>query len=86
MKNIRNILKAQKIANRYSRGNAECHSALYSGAMAMGDWKDTQHRADVRRTLLKFMRHLERRGFIDGELQYDTEHQVDTFLEQMAGK
>ena len=31
--------------------------------------------------LLAFFRYLEKRGFIDASLQYDTEHQVDTFLE-----
>lgn len=31
--------------------------------------------------LLEFFRYLEKRGFIDESLQYDTEHQVDTFLE-----
>lgn len=31
--------------------------------------------------LLEFFRYLEKRGFIDASLQYDTEHQVDTFLE-----
>ena len=32
--------------------------------------------------LIHFMQYLERRGFIDETLQYDTDHQVDTYLEQ----
>lgn len=32
--------------------------------------------------LIHFMQYLERRGFIDQSLQYDTEHQADTYLGQ----
>lgn len=90
MNKNRNILNAQKIANRcvkgISHGKSTYHSGLYHGAIEMADYKDLQQSAEIRRTLLKFMMYLERRGFIDESLQYDTEHQVDTFLEQMAGK
>ena len=33
--------------------------------------------------LLKFMRWIEKRGFIKDDLCYDTEHQVETFIDQI---
>lgn len=90
MNKNRNILNAQKIANRCVKGishdKSTYHSGLYHGAIEMGDFKDAKHRSEIKRTLVKFMKYLEKRGFIDESLQYDTEHQVDTFLEQIAGK
>lgn len=45
----------------------------------MSEWKDAQNKENM----LKFMRWLEKRGFIKEDLCYDTEHQVDTFINQI---
>lgn len=39
--------------------------------------------AQQKENMLKFMRWLEKRGFIKEDLCYDTEHQVDTFINQI---
>lgn len=44
---------------------------------------DTQDDNTQKETLLKFMRWLEKRGFIKEDLCYDTEHQVETFITQI---
>ena len=38
---------------------------------------------ETKEILLKFMRWLEKRGFIKEDLCYDTEHQVETFITQI---
>lgn len=45
----------------------------------MAEWKDGQQKDNM----IKFMRWLEKRGFIKEDLCYDTEHQVETFIEQI---
>lgn len=37
--------------------------------------------ADVKATLMRYTRWLDRRGFFREDLQCDFEHQIDTFLE-----
>jgi len=37
---------------------------------------------ETKQTLMRFMHYLNRRGFIAEDAQFDTEHQVDTFLDQ----
>lgn len=38
---------------------------------------------ETKEILLKFMKWLEKRGFIKEDLCYDTEHQVETFVNQI---
>lgn len=39
--------------------------------------------AQQKENMLRFMRWLEKRGFIKEDLCYDTEHQVDNFINQI---
>ena len=73
--------KAQKIAQYH------CYNELsllqsYNSAMDMAEWKDKQQK----KNMLKFMKWIEKRGFIKEDLCYDTEHQVDTFINQILPK
>lgn len=53
------------------------HKEGYCGAMMMAVWKDKQ----MRDKMLRFFKWLDERGFIREDLQFDYEHQLETFLE-----
>ena len=54
------------------------HIGCYFACLEMAEWKDEQ----LKQTLMRFFKYLDKRGFLDKDLQCDTEHQVETFLSQ----
>lgn len=55
---------------------------LYDACNEMAEWKDEQ----MKRTLVEFTGYLNKRGFFCDSLCFDTEHQVDTFIELQKKK
>ena len=60
-----------------------CNSETIDGSILrdllreMAEWKDKQ----MKSTLVEFMGYLNKREFFCDDLCFDTEHQVDTFIE-----
>lgn len=58
--------------------SSHSRQAIEESLLEMAEWKDSQ----LKPTLMQFFKYLDKRGFLDPELQCDPEHQIDTFLEQ----
>jgi len=77
---MKNEEKAYQIIKDFQNQNRDFDKFdAEDAAMEMAEWKDVQQKENM----LKFMRWLEKRGFIKEDLCYDTEHQVETFVNQI---
>lgn len=79
---MKNGEKANEIASLFVIENVSTENELIiremlqKSAMEMAEWKDEQ----MKKMLVEFMQYLDKRGFIQDDLCYYTEHQVETFI------
>ena len=70
------ICPAKKYCNNISNDDLTCDEAFYKWSLI------SKQNKRLKSTLTQFFNYLEKRGFIKDDLVFDTEHQIDTYIEQ----